>query len=241
MCGNYEYSDLAPRDEFNLLVEEKLKLNLEKLELMAEEKVSYVSSIRYQLDGVSCEQADVDEHLSDLYDDYDIEKFNLEMFEPISTPLITQREAAYKNQLALKKYLEVHAKEAESIVIAYLIPLQDASSEYIEKNVTSSIYSKYIYEISEGWKKPLNNQYFLPPFSTSMSLEAGSYKGLIESKKKIKEILFIKQERSNILINVVIGSINLDLYPADLSFLNEPEWHWVNYQLVKQKMNNSGQ
>ena len=233
LCDNYEYSDLAPREEFDSLVNKKLKLNLEKFELMAEEKEFYVASMRYHLEGFSCDKIDVEEYLSDLYDDYDIEKFNLELFDPITIPLVTKREAAHQSKLALNKYIETHAKEAESIAIAYLIPIEQASPKYVQNARTSSIKSEYIYEISKGWKKPLINQYFTPPFSTSMSLKAGSYGEQMATRKKVKELFFIKQDKKNAFVNIIIGSINLDLYSADLSFLSEPDWEWVNYKLIK--------
>jgi len=83
-CNNYEYIELAPKNELDSIVRRKLHINLAKLELMAKGKKNYLLSFENELEGIECSNIDVENFLSVLYDDYDLAKFSLGLYEPIS-------------------------------------------------------------------------------------------------------------------------------------------------------------
>lgn len=87
MCDKREYRDLAPRNELNAMVQSKLHIGLEKFERIANDSESYIMSMEYQKEGITCDAINVDEYLSILYDDYDVLLFSLDLYEPISSPL----------------------------------------------------------------------------------------------------------------------------------------------------------
>ncbi len=89
-CNNYEYIELAPKNELDAIVRRKLHISLAKLELMAKGKKNYMLSFDNQLEGVECSNIDIDNFLSVLYDDYDIAQFSLDLYEPITNELAIQ-------------------------------------------------------------------------------------------------------------------------------------------------------
>ena len=120
-CDDFEYAELASRQELDLIVQEKLKVNIEKLEVWVEENHALDAVLYEQLNKVNCNVVDVKEVLSNIYDAYDLAKFNLELYEPISQPLMTQGELAKENERALLEYVSSRSNEAETIMIAEII------------------------------------------------------------------------------------------------------------------------
>jgi hypothetical protein len=89
-CNNSEYIGLAPKNELDSVVKNKLHIDLSTLESMAKGKKNYMLSFDYQLEGVECKKIDVEVYLSALYDEYDLAKFSLDLYEPISYGLTMQ-------------------------------------------------------------------------------------------------------------------------------------------------------
>ena len=89
-CGNNEYIALAPRSELDAMIKNKLHINLEVLEQMANKREVYQLALSYELRDIECKNIDVAEYLSALYDDYDLALFSLGLYEPISTQLASQ-------------------------------------------------------------------------------------------------------------------------------------------------------
>jgi len=89
-CNNYEYIELAPKNELDSIVRKKLHISLATLEQMAKGKKNYMLSFDNQLEGVECSNIDIENFLSVLYDDYDLAKFSLGLYEPIPNGLVIQ-------------------------------------------------------------------------------------------------------------------------------------------------------
>ena len=230
-CNNFEYAALAPRTELASLVKSKLKVELEKIEVLAEENEHFISALYTQINQVDCKQIDIDGYLSHVYDQYDVEKFSFELFEPLSSPLITAREAASKNKELAEKYAKENSNEAETILVAHLIPREKASKQYLYLTRNDFDKPDYIYQIIKGWGKPLKNQFMKPPLFATLAMTEKENKKLMNENGQIKELIFINSKGA--WLTVVIGSINLDLFPVDMSFLGTVEWKWNNNELLE--------
>jgi hypothetical protein len=82
-CNNYQYIELTSKNELDSIVRKKLHISLTKLELLSKKKRNYMLSLDNQLEGVECKNIDIENFLSVLYDDYDLAKFSLNLYEPI--------------------------------------------------------------------------------------------------------------------------------------------------------------
>lgn len=87
MCDKPKYIDIAPKTELDTLVQNKLHVSLAKLEAMAMKDETYMAAMEYQKDGITCNSINVDDYLSELYNDYDLLLFSVGLYEPISKPL----------------------------------------------------------------------------------------------------------------------------------------------------------
>lgn len=231
-CGDYEYAELAPRTELESLVTTKLKISMEKLEILAEENETFIRTLFNEINNVECNKIDVNEYLSDIYDKYDVAKFNLELYEPISFPLLTEREIAQLNDQSLTEYLSKKSIEAESIIFAELIPLEDAPKKYQNIYKNSVFKPEYIYQIIKGWKKSLPFQYMTPPITFYTLSSDDKYKEIIKKNGKTTVLIFIKNPEYSFTKSTFIGSVNLDLYNVDISFLKSTDWEWVGKTLI---------
>lgn len=230
-CNHFEYTVLAPREELETLITEKLKVNIEKIEVLAEENTDYMTSLYREINSIQCDKIDLDGYLSFVYDKYDVERFSFELFEPLATPMITAREAAYKNQKLLAEYAQKHATNAKTILIANLIPREQASERYLHLTRNDIDKPKYIYQIVKGWGQPLTQEFMKPPLSTILAMHEDENKEIMSKKGKIQELIFVNSKDT--LLTIVTGSINLDLYPIDLSFLKNIDWKWHENELQK--------
>jgi len=230
-CNNFEYIELAPREELEKLIAEKLQVNLEKIEVLAEENTDYMTSLYQEINSIQCNKVDLDGYLSFVYDKYDVEKFSFELFEPLATPMITAREAAHENKKLLAEYAKKHATDAETILIANLIPREQASERYLYLTRNDVDKPKYIYQIVKGWGQPLTQEFMKPPLSTVLAMHEEEHQAIMRENGKIQELIFVNSK--NTMLTIVTGSINLDLYPIDLSFLSNIDWKWQDNELQK--------
>ncbi|TLU64695.1 hypothetical protein FE810_11475 [Thalassotalea litorea] len=83
--GEVEY---APKTDLDSLIHNKLHINLDELERLALTREAYLQSYQYQISDIECSLIRVAEY----YDDYDMAKFNFELYQPISRPLAVSDE-----------------------------------------------------------------------------------------------------------------------------------------------------
>lgn len=226
-CSDLEYAELAPRADLEELITTRLKVSLEKLEILAEENETFMETLFNEINKVDCSRIDVNQYLSDIYDKYDVAIFNLSLYEPIAYPLMTEREVAHLNEASLDKYITSKTSEAETILLAELIPIEKAPKAYLAQLKEVSYERKYIYKIIKGWRKSISFQYVTPPPTAYYSTNE-KVKNLISETGKTNVLLFIKTPVYSFSTSEIIGSINLDFVDVDISFLKEHEWEWVN-------------
>ncbi|WP_448556682.1 hypothetical protein [Thalassotalea montiporae] len=229
-CDYYEYAELAPREELSILVKAKLKITLEKLEVWIEENEALNGALYEQLNKVNCEQIEITDFLSNIYDAYDIAKFNLELYEPITQPLLTQGELAKENEQALQDYIASRQSEAETIMLAEIIPFNDVPEDI--KHSFQFIKPDYIYRITRGWRAPHRYQYLTIPITFDPLNTDEEYKHIVDTKGKSSVLIFVKNPPASISTHI-IGTVNLDIYPVDLSSFQSPDWEWVGRTLVE--------
>ena len=233
ICNDSEYLSLAPLQEFEAMVQERLKISLENFQVFAEENDQYVEVLDIQLSRLNCEEDDVKDLLAFIYSEYDIAKFKFELNDPIEKPLLTKIEVANKNEQALKDYIKEKASIAETIFIAELIRGKDAPSHYQKSVKKSDFKPKEIYQITQGWKKPIKRQFVTPPMQVTLDEDSVKQQKLLEDKGKTTVLVFIKNPKYSFSTYTIIGTVNLDLYPADISFLGAPEWQWMGKRLIE--------
>lgn len=230
-CNDYEYAELAPRSELDALVNSKLKISLEKLEVLSDENETNIITLYNAVNNVQCERINANVYLSDIYDKYDVAKFSFELYEPISTPIMTEREIAHSNEDALKAYLISKTAEAETIMIAELVLFESIPDEYKARYKDVIQKPKYIYKVVKGWKKSFPYRYVKPPISFATSNDK-SHEEIIKKQGKTTVLIFIKSQESSFIKNRMIGSINLDVFDVDIRFLKESEWEWIGKKLI---------
>lgn len=231
-CNDYEYAELSPRAELEELVASRLLISLEKLEILAEEDEGFITGLFKAINNVECNKINVNQYLSDIYDKYDVAKFDLELYDPISYPLMTEREIAQLDKSSLAEYISKKSKEAETIVLAELIPLEDAPKGYQDHYKSVAYKPEYIYQIIKGWKKSLPFQYMTPPISFNTLASDDRYKDVIKKNGKTTVLIFIKNPEYSFTKSTFIGSVNLDLYNVDITFLKSIDWEWVGKTLI---------
>lgn len=230
-CGVTEYTNKAPLSVLEALISERFNVSLPEFEKIAEANPSYRSIIELEVGRLDCNDELV-AVLNDFYEEYDLARFNLEIYDPLEKPLSISDEPKPTVSRLARPNLVTLAEQAESIFIAELIH-RDAAPAHFDGILQSGGYSQdYIVQVLAGWKQPAKLQFlFLSPTQLQQISSAG-FEAEIEAKGKINLLMFIRNPSYSFTTDDVIELINVDEKAINVGSLGAYDWEWIGKRLI---------
>ena len=108
---------------------------------------------------------------------------------------------------------------------------KDLPDDIQQSYAVSGYKPKFMYRIVKGWRKPHRYEFLTIPVTFDPLNSQDDYKRIVAEKGKSTVLLFVKNPEATFGTQI-IGSVNLDHYKVDLTFLKHHDWEWAHRTLI---------
>ena len=230
-CGKAEFLEQASRAELAGMIQARFDVSLAEFETIAAQNPSFQSIIDLEVGRIDCtEQLDV--VLNDFFEEYDLAKFNLEIYDPLESPITNNRPPVPDSEIDAIDIVAL-SKQAESIVVADLIHRDDAPPHFADIVQAGGYSQQYIVQVRAGWKLSVKLQFLVLSPTLLNQVSSKDLEHEMDEHGKIELLIFMNDPSYAFSADDVVALINLNDQPQKFDHWGKFDWEWVGKRLLE--------